>query len=38
MRHATCGTDFRYRAYAALALILVGLSAAGATMIEALVR
>ena len=31
MRHATCGTEFRYRAYAALALILVGMSAAGAT-------
>ncbi len=37
MRHATCGTEFRYRAYATLAFILIGLSAAGATVLEALV-
>ncbi len=38
MRHATCGTEFRYRAYATLAMIFIGLTAAGATVIEALVR
>jgi len=38
MRHATYGTEFRYRAYATLALIFVGLSAAGASVIEALIR
>lgn len=38
MRSATCGTEFRYRAYATLALIMVGLTAAGATVLEALLR
>lgn len=37
MRHATCGTEFRFRAYATLAMILIGLTAAGATVLEALV-
>lgn len=36
MRHATCGIEFRYRAYATLAMILIGLSAAGVTLLEAL--
>jgi hypothetical protein len=36
MRHAT-GTEFRYRAYATLTLILIGLTAAGATVLEALI-
>jgi hypothetical protein len=38
MRHATCGTEFRVRAWATIALILVGLSAAGATVVEALTK
>lgn len=38
MRHATCGTEFRYRAYATIALILTGLSAAGLTVLESLGR
>jgi hypothetical protein len=38
MRHATCGIEFRVRAWATIALIMVGLSAAGATVIEALMR
>jgi hypothetical protein len=38
MRHATCGTEFRVRAYATIALIFVGLSAATATIVEALMR
>lgn len=38
MRYATVGSEFRYRAYATLALILVGLTAASATVIEALMK
>lgn len=38
MRHATCGAEFRVRAYATIAFMLIGLSAAGATVIEALTR
>jgi hypothetical protein len=38
MRHAIVGSEFRHRAYATLALILVGLTAAGATVIEALMK
>ena len=37
MRHATA-SEFRVRAYMTLALIVVGLSAAGAAMLEALAR
>ena len=37
MRYATA-TEFRYRAYATLALIAIGLMAAGTTMLEALTR
>ncbi len=38
MRHATCGASFRARAFATLALMTVGLAAAMAGVIEALVR
>lgn len=38
MRHATCGMSFRVRAFATLALIAVGLAAAMAGLVDALVR
>ncbi len=38
MRHATYGLSFRARAFATLALIAVGLAAAMAGAIDALVR
>jgi hypothetical protein len=38
MRHAAYGVEFRYRAFATLALIVIGLTAAGATMLDALMK
>jgi hypothetical protein len=38
MRHATCGLSFRARAFATMALMAVGVAAAMAGLVDALMR